>query len=68
MSKLPGTVILLKLILPKRVNQLKPLNLNTLQMNIMLVLLIMVFNSISMLDLSIQLMVLDKILRCILYI
>jgi hypothetical protein len=68
MSKLPGTVILLKLILPKRVNQLKPLNLNTLQMNIMLVLLIMVFNSISMLDLNIQLMVLDKILRCILYI
>jgi hypothetical protein len=37
-------------------------------MNIMLVLLIMVFNSISMLDLNIQLMVLDKILKCILYI
>jgi len=54
MLKLYGTAILLKLHLIKKDNQLRLCLLNTQQMDTRVVLLIMVFNSISMRDLNIQ--------------
>lgn len=63
-SKLNGMAILLKWLLLNQVNQFKLFILNMQPMLMELEKLIMVFNSISTLDLNTPLMELDKILRC----
>jgi len=63
-----GMDILLKLLSLNQDNQLKLFTLSILPMDIKEELPIMVFNSISMLDLSIPLMEKDRISKCIQYI